>query len=55
MRDTDLLDTVSVEFLAKSSIHLQQEIMELTQESSWMDLIAAYLKTGEQPKNKIEA
>ena len=29
--------------------------MELTQEPSWIDPIVAYLKTGEQPKDKIEA
>ena len=39
MRDVDLLDVVSMEYLAKPSIHLQQGIMELTQEPSWMDPI----------------
>ena len=34
MRDADLLDAVSVEFLAKPSIHSQQGIIELTQEPS---------------------
>ena len=29
--------------------------MELEQEPSWMDLIFAYLKTGESPKNKTKA
>ena len=42
MRDADLLDAVSVEFLAESSIHSQKRIMELTQELSWMDLIVVY-------------
>ena len=48
-------DAVSVEFLAEPSIHLQQGIMELTQEPSWMDTIVAYLKTGKQLKGKTEA
>ena len=54
-RNADLLDPVSIEFLAKPSIHLQQGIMELTQEPSWMDPIAVYLKTSEQPEDKTEA
>ena len=54
-RDADLLDAVPVEFLAEPSIHPQQGVMELTQEPLWMDPIIAYLKTGEQPKNKTEA
>ena len=54
-RDVDLLDAVSVEFLAEPSTYPQQGIIELTQEPSWMDLIVTYLKTGEQPKDKIEA
>ena len=33
-RDVDLLDAVSVKFLAKPNIHPQQGIMELTQEPS---------------------
>ena len=55
MRDVDLLDVVSVEFLAEPNIHQQQGIMELTQEPSWMDLIVVYLKTSEQPEDKTEA
>ena len=43
-RDTNPLGLVSIEYLAKPIIHLQQGIMELTQEPSWMDPIAAYLK-----------
>ena len=54
-RDTNLLDAVSVEFLAKPSIYPQQGIMELTQEPLWMDPIIAYLKTSEQPKDKTKA
>ena len=46
-RDANILDAVSVEFLAEPNIHLQQGIMELTQEPSWMDPIVAYLKTDE--------
>ena len=52
--DTDLLDVVFVEFLAESSIHPQQGVMELTQEPSWMEPIVAYLKTGERPEDKTE-
>ena len=55
VRDADLLDAVYVEYLAEPSIHLQPGIMKLTQEPSWMDLIVAYLKTGEQPEDKTEA
>ena len=43
-RDANLLDAVSVEFLAKPNIHLQQGVMEVTQEPSWMDPIVSYLK-----------
>ena len=45
---------ISVEFLAKPNIHPQQGVMELTQEPSSMD-ITAYLKTGEQLKDKTKA
>ena len=45
--DADLLDAISVEFLAEPNIYPQQGVMELTQEPSWMDSIIAYLKTGE--------
>ena len=44
-----------MEFLADPSIHQQQGIMELTRELSWMDPIIAYLKTGKQPKDNMEA
>ena len=54
-RDADMLDAVSVEFLAEPRICPQQGIMELTQESSWMDPIVAYLKTGKQPEDKTKA
>ena len=43
-RDAKLLDAVSVESLAESSIRQQLEIMKLTQEPSWMDPIIAYLR-----------
>ena len=46
-RDANLLDAAFVECLDKPSIHPQSGVMELTQEPSWMDLIVAYLKTGE--------
>ena len=52
MRDADLLDTVSMEYMAEPNIHPQSEVMELTQEPLWMDPIVAYLKTGKQPKDK---
>ena len=54
-KDTNLLDAVSVEYLAEPNIHLQSRIVELTQEPLWMDPIVAYLKTGEQPEDKTEA
>ena len=54
-RDIDLLDAVFVEYLADPIIHPQSGIMELTQGPSWMDPIVMYLKTGEQPVDKIEA
>ena len=54
-RDVKLLDVVSVEFLAKPNIKPQPEIMELTQEPSWMDPIIAYLKNGELLEEKTEA
>ena len=54
-RDANLLDPVSMEYLAEPSIHPQPGIMELTQEPSWMHPIVAYLKTGEQPEDKTEA
>ena len=55
IRDTELLDAVSVEFLAEPSIKPQLEIIELIREPSWMDLIIAYMKNGELPKEKTEA
>ena len=55
IRDADLLDTVSVEFLAEPSIYPQQGVIELTQEPSWMDPIVEYLKIGEQPEDKTKA
>ena len=36
-RDVELLDVVSMEFLAEPSIKQYPEVMELVQESSWMD------------------
>ena len=36
-KDAEQLDAMSMEFLAKPSIKLQLEIMELTREPSWMD------------------
>ena len=55
MRDADLLDAVSVDYLVEPSIHPQPGIMELTQEPSWKYPIVAYLKTGKQPEDKTEA
>ena len=54
-RDVELLDVVSVEFLAEPSIKSRSEIMELVREPSWMDSIIAYLKYGELPEEKTEA
>ena len=54
-KDVELLDEVSMEFLAKPSIRQQLEIMELVQEPSWMDLIIVYLKSGELFEGKTEA
>ena len=53
--NAELLDAVSVEFLAEPNIKQQLEIMKLVQEPSWMNPIIAYLKNGELPKLKIEA
>ena len=54
-RDSELLDAVSVEFLAKPSIKPQSEIMELMRESSRMDPIIVYLKNSELLKEKTKA
>ena len=54
-RDSKLLDAMSAELLAKPSIKLQSEIMELMRELSWMNPIIAYLKNGKLPKEKTEA
>ena len=54
-RDIELLDAVSVEFLAEPSIKQQLEIVELVQEPSWMEPIIVYLKNGELPEGKSEA
>ena len=54
-RDVKLLDVVSVEFLAEPSIKPRLEIMELTEEPSWMDPIIAYMKNGDFPEEKTEA
>ena len=54
-READLLDIVSVEYLAEPRIHPQPGVKKLTQKPSWMDPIVAYLKTGEQPEYKTEA
>ena len=48
-------DAVSMEFVAEPSIRRQFEIMELTQEPSWMDPIVTYLRNDELPKGKTEA
>ena len=54
MRDADLLDIVSVEYLAEHNIHLQPGIIELTQEPSWMDPIVTYLKTDKQLRTRLK-
>ena len=55
IRDSELLDAVSVRFLAKPSIKPQPEIMELMREPSWMDPIIGYVKSSELPEEKTEA
>ena len=54
-RDAYLLDAISVEFLVEPSIFPQQGIIEITQESSWINPIVAYLKTGGEPEDKTKA
>ena len=54
-RDAELLDVVSVEFLAEPSIKPELEIMELTREPSWMEPIIAYVKNSELPEEKTKA
>ena len=54
-RDTELLDTVWVDFLAEPNIKQRPKVMELEQRPSWMDHIVVYLKNGELPENKTEA
>ena len=55
IRDAELLDAVSVEFLVEPSFKQQSEVMKLEHEPSWVDPIISYLKNGELPKNKTEA
>ena len=55
IRDAELLDAVSVEFLAEPNIKWQPKVMELVYEPSWMDPITAYLKNNEFPEGKTEA
>ena len=55
IRDTNLLDAVSIEYLAEPSIHPPPRIMELTQGPSWMDPVVAYLKTYKQLEDKSKA
>ena len=52
MRDVELLDPVSVEFLVEPNIRRQPKIMKLTQEPSWMDTIIAYLRNDEAAQRK---
>ena len=47
--------TVSVEFLAELSIKQQLGVMELEQETSWMDPIIEYSKNDKLLENKTEA
>ena len=55
MKDVELLDTVSVEFLVEPSIKQWPEVMKLEHEPSWIDPIIVYLKkrraTREQDKS----
>ena len=53
-RDEELLNAISVEFLAEPNIKQLIEVMELDHEPSWMDPIVSYLNNDELPENKIE-
>ena len=55
IKDLELLDAMSVEFLVEPSKKPQPEIMELIREPSWMDPIIAYLKNDKLPEEKSEA
>ena len=55
IRDLELLNVVSIEFLAEPIIKPHPEIMELIREPSWMDPIVTYMKNGELPEEKMEA
>ena len=52
IKDAKLLNVVSVEFLAQPSIKQRLEMMEVEQESPWMDPIITSLKHGELPKTR---
>ena len=54
IKDAELLEVVLVKFLAEPSIKQWPKEMELEHESSWMDPIVEYLKSGELPDNKTE-
>ena len=51
-KDAELLDTVSIKFLAEPSIKQQPEVMELVLAPSWMDPIIAYLKNSKLPEGR---
>ena len=51
-KDTELLDTLSIEFLVQPKIKKQPEVMELVQEPSCMDPTVAYLENNKVPKGK---
>ena len=53
-KDAELLDAVSVEFLAEPSINQRPMVMVLDQGPSWMDPIFSYLKLGELLEDKTE-
>ena len=55
MKDAELLNTVSVEFLAEPSIKWQPEVMVLAKEPSWMDPTVVYLRNNKLPEGKTEA
>ena len=54
-KDAELLNVVSVEFLAEPSINQRPKMMEIEQEPSWMDPIITYLKNGKLSENKTKA
>ena len=51
----NLLGRISIEYLDRSSIDEPEEVQQLSQEPSWIDLIQKYLAEGTLPENSAEA